>query len=70
MRRRHWFRGSESELILRNPSFALVKGFTSREVELEPVTQLDGPAVITMVPEMLAREVRIADLFVRSRHPL
>ncbi|MGH3939692.1 MAG: hypothetical protein ACRDTG_13885 [Pseudonocardiaceae bacterium] len=58
--------GLEGDLILREPSFALMNGFTPREVGLEPVVQPDGSALVTAVPEVVAREVRITDLFVRS----
>ncbi|MGH3930010.1 MAG: hypothetical protein ACRDTF_08550 [Pseudonocardiaceae bacterium] len=58
--------GLEGDLILHEPSFALVNGFTPREVALEPVVQPDESALVTAVPEVVAREVRITDLFVRS----
>ncbi|MGH3912030.1 MAG: hypothetical protein ACRDTC_01260 [Pseudonocardiaceae bacterium] len=62
----------EGELIRREPSFALMNGFTPREATLEPVTEPDGPTLLTTVPGIVAREVRITDLFVRNdlRSPL
>lgn len=43
--------GLEGDLILHEPSFALMNGFTPREVGLEPVAQPDESALVTPVPE-------------------